>query len=232
MLRRSFSLFPILALTFLLLLDNALPSSAQNTHHHHQSRALSHSNPAGQRQHFTRSPFYGFASENDGLQKRQDEAPGAAVQVGQANPEANDGDKNNFRVELPSRGSADGSSCLFLSGALARFVFSQPGLMEEVECTGGISAFNKRQAGVQAKEEIGDSNPAPAKGDLNNRDDNTPVKSDAGAPAGMTDFRARTVKRSPAPVPFARPVPRPEQLNMFPHHLAARGKADGTIEIF
>ncbi|GAA5889607.1 hypothetical protein JCM6882_007082 [Rhodosporidiobolus microsporus] len=225
MLSRALSLLPLVALfSLLLLLDNAHPSLAQ-AHAHAQAHGRRALSPADlHNRHVARSASFGGGGNGlrgaaEQLQRRQEEAPGAAVQtrlieairdvqVGDANPEAGDGEKNNFKVELPSRGSANG----------------------------GITAFNrfrereKRQA-TNPFEQVGDANPAPAADDLNNRDDNTPVKSQQGAPAGMTDFKHRAAaKRSP--FPFAHPVPRPDQLNMFPHHLAARGKADGSIEVF
>ncbi|GAA6010047.1 hypothetical protein JCM10207_007535 [Rhodosporidiobolus poonsookiae] len=163
----------------------------------HYARALS----PHQHQHVARAPA--FAVPIVELEKRQETAPGAAQQAGTANPEPNQGELNNFKVELPSKGSADG----------------------------GIAAFNKRalevrQAGAPgAKEAVGASNPTPADGDLNNRGDNTPVKSTPGG--GMTDF----TKRSPSAAAFAHPVPRADQLNWAPHHLATRGRG-GKIELF
>ncbi|BGP17554.1 hypothetical protein JCM10213_004095 [Rhodosporidiobolus nylandii] len=193
-------------LTLFLLLGNALLAVSCSPH---AARALE----ATQDQHRQLArglpPVY-VDSSPQGLQKRQaGQAPGAALNVGTANPEPATGDLNQFKVETPSQGNANGGIQAF------------PG-------AGGNRLLARQAPAPGAAVELGTSNPIAATTDLNPNDEAAPMKSDPNGPAGMTPFKDKA-KRSTS---FAHPIPRRDQLNWAPHHLATRGSKEGGIQLF
>ncbi|GAA5879040.1 hypothetical protein JCM8547_006225 [Rhodosporidiobolus lusitaniae] len=212
-----FSLFCFFTLFSLFLLDNGLVSyvllltlSFRALHRLkkcvdsadcHQRRALS---PHQHHNNLAARSFNG--GQGHQLHKRQGDAPGAAKQVGTANPAAADADLNNFRVELPSKSDGGGNIQGFNGGN--RLLRERDVVLQE-----------RQQNAPGAVVKVGISNPEPGAADLNQFDEAAPSKSGGGGP---TAFSKR----------FAHPAPLPEQLNMAPHHLATRSKGGGIIELF
>ncbi|GAA5834194.1 hypothetical protein JCM3766R1_004486 [Sporobolomyces carnicolor] len=97
-------------------------------------------------------------------------------------------------------------------------------------------SMQKRQTGAPPKEAVGDSNPVPKPGNLNNLGDSAPLQGAANGAMSPFAKRAASSDELSLSTPFEKRSPlavaHPYELNEISHLLATRGRADGTIEYF